>query len=44
MDYRNGDPMDEVCILHRIPRLAHGNNRGEIRGRSRHKNNSKRVV
>ena len=37
-----GDPMHEVCI-HKVY-LAHGNSKGEERGRSRHKNNSRRVV
>ena len=34
----NGDPMHEVCIL------ARGNSKVEMRGRSRHKNDSNRVV
>ena len=35
-DYiRNGDTMNEVSIPHRIC-LAHGNSKGEARGRNRH--------
>ena len=45
----NEDPMHEVripctrCVSHR-GYLGHGNSKGEARGRSRLKNNSKRVV
>ena len=35
--------MHEECTSH-LGYLAHGNSKGEIRGRSRYKNNSKRVV
>ena len=31
------------CVSH-TEYLVHGNSKGEARGRSRHKNNSKRVV
>ena len=43
MDYRERDPMHEVCLPHRIPR-ASGNSKGEIRGGRRHKNHSNRVA
>ena len=39
----NGDPMREVCIPHTVY-IAHRNSKGEIRGRSRHKNNCKRFA
>ena len=35
--------MHDVCVFY-TGYLAHGNSKGEIRGRSRHRNNSKRVV
>ena len=35
----NGDPKHGVCIY-----LAHGNSKGEARGRNMHKSNNKRVV
>ena len=36
----NGDPMYGMCIQ----RVAHGNSKGEARGRIRHKSNSKKLV
>ena len=39
----NWDPMHKVCVSH-TGYLAHGNSKGETRGRSRNKNNSKRGV
>ena len=37
--------MHKLCILYSIPRaLQHGNRKGGAKGRSRHKNNRKRVV
>ena len=41
---RNGDPMHEVFIPHRIPHAQEEQGcKGKARGRSRHKNNSKIV-
>ena len=37
----NGDPMHDVSDTGYLP---HENSKGEIRGRSKHKNQSKRVV
>ena len=46
IDYRERGFMHGVCIPHRIPRALEqqGWSEGEARGRSRHKNNSNRVV